>query len=244
MPEANASGDVPKSNNNALGPGVGGPKGEIANARPLRAVKPDHGSDFFLVRVGLHGQVGRFRRLEPEALQRGQRVVCRTLRGIEVGQVLCPTAMANRFLSPGALTSEGQQPDEDWFDGRILRRMTPEDELLWGHLQQLAGATLDECESWLQQSSRAVTLLEVEPLLDGKTLYFHFLEQVDRDLELQLDVFVQVYERKVRESQFARLLEHGCGPGCGTSQAVNGCGSRGGCSVCKIANACKASEVV
>ena len=152
------------------------------------------------------------------------RVVCRTARGLEVGLVLGPAGEATDGSSVA--------------DGKILRRMTAEDELLWGHLRQLGEAAHHSCAAWLTQQSIEAVLLEVEPLLDGRTLYFHFLSEVDDQVQQHLDSLVTLYEHQVQQSKFANLLEHGCGTGCGTSQAKNGCGSRGGCAVCKIAGAC------
>lgn len=176
----------------------------------------------FLVRVGVHGHVGRFLLHDEAAPHRGRRVVCRTARGIEVGTTLGPV----EILPKGA-------------DGRILREMRPEDELLWGHLESLSQQAQASCQEWLKNQQIDAMLLEVEPLLDGKTLYFHFLTEVPEAVQTHLDELVNVYEQKVISSKFAQLLEHGCGPGCGTPEAKNGCGTSGGCAVCKIASACK-----
>lgn len=176
-----------------------------------------------LTRVGMHGQVGRFRLAEPIALKRRERVVCRTVRGLEVGEVLAHSASDSLEEA----------------DGRILRKMRPEDELLWGHLQELGQAAHQACDEQLKHLSASAVLIDVEPLLDGRTLYFHFLSEVDNEIQSCLDDLVALYEKQVQESKFAQLLEHGCGPGCGTSEAKNGCGSRGGCAVCKVASSCK-----
>ena len=188
-----------------------------------------HLNSYFLVRLGTMGHVGRFRPAEPENYRRGERVVCRTARGIEVGVTLGPAEL------PGDVT-------EDMADGRLLRKMTAEDELLWGHLQQLGSDAHRSCIEWLDAQGVAATLVEVEPLLDGRTLYFHFLSDVAPEVQLQLDKLVSLYESEVQKSKFARLLEHGCGPGCGTDKAVNGCGPKGGCAVCKIASQCKTGQ--
>jgi len=184
-----------------------------------------------LLRVGLLGQVGRFSLGDVAGLRRGERVVCRTRRGIEVAVALGRA----RDSHDGSIDNSDGSIERD---GRVLRRTTPEDELLWGHLRQLGEEAFQSCVAWLQEQSVTATLLEVEPLLDGRTLYFHFLSNVDDTVQQQLDALVAIYENRVRESQFAKLLEHGCGPGCGTAQAKNGCGSRGGCAVCKVAAAC------
>lgn len=183
----------------------------------------------FLIRLGTMGHVGRFRLSEPLQLRRTDRVVCRTIRGIEIGIVLGPADLRNA-------------KNIDLADGAILRRMSPEDEMLWGHLRELGKAAHHNCENWLAENGIVATLLEVEPLLDGKTLYFHFLSEVGSDVQEQLDRLVTIYEAEVRESQFSRLLEHGCGPGCGTDEAVNGCGSKSGCAVCVAKTRCTKTE--
>jgi hypothetical protein len=124
-------------------------------------------------------------------------------------------------------------------DGSILRRTTPEDELLWAQLRQLGEEAYENCTRWIADQGSSAILLEVEPLLDGRTLYFHFLTFVEAHIQDKLDQLAKIYEREVRQSKFARLLEHGCGPGCGTAEAKNGCGTSGGCAVCSIASACK-----
>ncbi|MEZ6136593.1 MAG: hypothetical protein R3C53_16985 [Pirellulaceae bacterium] len=181
------------------------------------------------------GHIGRFRYNEAPALRRADRVVCRTVRGVEMGVILGPAALES---SVGC----AQPGDEllDLADGRILRKVSAEDELLWGHLQQLGYEAQISCQRWLDERQIPATLVDVEPLMDGRTLYFHFLSEVDASVQAHLDELVELYEAEVRKCKFAQLLEHGCGPGCGTSQAKHGCGSKGGCAVCKIASQCKA----
>ncbi len=179
----------------------------------------------YLVRVGKLGQIGRFRTLQESVFRRGARVVCRTQRGIEIGQILGPTQL--------------KQSTIDLADGSLLRGMTVEDEILWGHLQEQANQAQNTCQQWLNEHNVAGLLIDVEPLLDGKTLYFHFLSDVSPEIQKHLDQLAAIYERSVRESKFAQLLEHGCGPGCGTEEAKNGCGSKGGCAVCQVASKCK-----
>lgn len=187
--------------------------------------EPISTSECYLVRVGNLGQIGRFRTLQESAFRRGARVVCRTQRGVEIGQILGTTQL--------------KQSTVDLADGRLLRGMTAEDELLWGHLQEQASEAQKACQQWLRDHDVAGLLIDVEPLLDGKTLYFHFLSDVSPEIQQHIDQLAAIYERSVRQSKFAQLLEHGCGPGCGTEDAKNGCGSKGGCAVCHVASKCK-----
>ncbi len=190
---------------------------------PFQDVFSPPAGETVLLRVGFNGQIGRFLADEVGQLRRMDRTICRTARGLEIGVVL---GFAEGTLGSGAA------------DGRVLRRTTPEDELLLGHLQQLGEEAYVSCTEWLRQIDAHATLLQVEPLLDGKTLYFHFLSTVSEQIQAYLDNLVAIYEQKVLLSQFANLLHNGCGPGCGTSSAKNGCSARGGCAVCKVASHC------
>lgn len=175
----------------------------------------------YAVRVGIHGQVGRFTSSD-EDFRRGARVICRTARGLEVGSVLNRLQLTTGFLQEA--------------DGQIIRRMTPEDQLLWTNLQELAAQSHAACQQWLSESASSDQLLEVEPLFDGRTLYFHFLNQASPATDAHLERLLSIFQETVAGSRFSHLLEHGCGPGCGTSSAKNGCGSA--CSSCSVARAC------
>ncbi len=197
---------------------------------------------YYLTRVGVFGQVGRFHRTNATQLSRRDQVVCRTARGLEVGTIMGPTVMGPSVVRDTVATSRTDHAQagvgrvEEPVDGRIVRKMSTEDRLMWQQLQKLGAAAHSACEAWLRDNQIPAVLIEVEPLLDGKTLYFHFLSAVGIEVQQQLDELAAIYEKEVQQSKFARLLEHGCGPGCGTSSAVNGCSSRGGCAVCSIAS--------
>jgi hypothetical protein len=190
------------------------------------------------VRVGIHGHVGRFHELNAGSLSRGDQVVCRTPRGLEVGLVLGPASFRDSDPGDAPPAAVSGTAINERFDGRVLRKLTAEDQLLWEQLQRMGRAAHQACEDWLSDQQISATLLEVEPLFDGRTLYFHFLSDVPPEVQLQLDSLVAIYEAEVKQSQFARLLEHGCGPGCGTEKAENGCSTGGGCAVCSVAASC------
>ncbi len=180
----------------------------------------------YVARVGLLGQIGRFLAVDSTPYRRGERVVCRTARGVEPAEILGPLRT--------------HYPLER-IDGRLLRRFSVEDNVLWSNLAVLASETRDACQAWLEHRQLGGLLIDVEPLLDGRTLYFHFLADVPDDVQQHIDGLALVYERQVRKSKFAQLLESGCGPGCGTDEAKNGCGTRGGCAVCQIAKRCSST---
>ena len=181
-------------------------------------------TNVFFVRVGLFGQVGRFQPLESHRYMRGMRVVCRTNRGLEVGEVL------------SAIESEEEIP----LDGQIVRRMSVEDDLMLSRLERDKAQALLRCSEVLQQRGSTVAILDAEILLDGGGLYFYFLGEHDSTLTSVTELLADTYQAEVQFRQFADTLEHGCGPHCGTEEG-GGCGDS--CGSCAVSSACKVSAL-
>ncbi|MBA62470.1 MAG: hypothetical protein CMJ76_08895 [Planctomycetaceae bacterium] len=175
----------------------------------------------YLVRLGAMGNVGRFTAVEPVVFQRHLRVVCRTDRGLELGEVLANVEPVS-----------GQQ-----CDGEILRHVTVEDDLLLARLDKNRNAAFEACCELLELCQISNVLLDVEQLFDGSSLYFYFLGEVSPELErLTADLAVR-YDSKVQFSRFAEAVIAGCGPDCGTQTASGNC-DEGGCSTCALVSAC------
>jgi len=179
------------------------------------------------VRVGVLGQVGRFATEGGVLFARGNRVVLRTVRGLEVGEVLSPAE------------NRGGEPD-----GIVLRRVTVEDDLLLARLEKNKQEALSRCEEALLQRGLDVVLIDVEHLFDGKSLFFYFLGETSPELDAITGELAAAYDSEVQFQKFSDALTLGCGPGCGTEAATgSGCGTTGGgCSSCGIASACGTSR--
>jgi cell fate regulator YaaT (PSP1 superfamily) len=175
-----------------------------------------------LVRVGAMGAVGRFAVADAALYPRSARVIVRTARGLEIGEVLAPP------------DDVGDSVDND---GTILRAMSIEDRLLESRLAKNCHAAYEACTSRLHEMGLSACLMDVEHLFDGHTLIFYFLGAVDPEIEQMTDELAEVYEAKVQFRAFADTVTTGCGPGCGTEDAEGaGCGS---CSTgCAVASAC------
>ena len=176
-----------------------------------------------LVRVGVLGHVGRFTSVAGARYPRAARVVCRTQRGLEVGEVL----------------SEIESPTTFDSDGAVLRRMSVSDDLLLARLEKNKDEAYAACTSLLAERGIPAMLMDVEHLFDGRSLYFYFLGDVTPEVEQLTTELAATYDTVVQFQKFADTLSRGCGPDCGTESAAgNGCGS-GGCSTCSVASACK-----
>jgi len=171
------------------------------------------------VRVGVMGQIGRFSPAEPILFPRGARVICRTTRGLELGEVVAP------------VTRDGSA------DGVLLRGATLQDELIASRLQQHRDEAFLACARMLVERRLSVELIDVEHLFDGQSLYFYFLGESTGALDAITAQLAKLYAAKVQFERFHDALTNGCGPNCGTESAAGGCGTSG-CSSCAIAGAC------
>ncbi len=199
-------------------------RGDAEAGRALRRDDASEGdglrSPDYFVQLGLFGHVGRLGAVAGR-FGRGERVVCRTERGLELG----------RILSSDDRPDESDGADRPPLDGTILRRMAETDHLLQARIETRRDAALAACEREIERRGLDVRLIDVEHLFDGASLYFYFLGTPDERLEALTHELAETYETKVRFRQFAERLATGCGPGCGTESKGGGCGT-GGCSTC------------
>ena len=166
-------------------------------------------------------QVGRFAAIDAVRYPRRSRVIVRTRRGLEIGEVLAP---------PDA-------DDSATADGAILRGMTVEDELLGARLEKHRQEAYEACAALLADEGSQAVLLDVEHLFDGQGLYFYFLGEVSPELEAHTARLAEAYETQVQFRKFTETVIEGCGPGCGTEEA-KGQGACVDCTSCAVASAC------
>lgn len=169
------------------------------------------------------GLVGEFRAIDQTHYQRGMRVVVRTVRGLEVGEVLAPPDPATQWRQT---------------DGEILRGMTGADELLAERIARRRDEAFAECQRLLAERGVSAVLLDVEHLLDGQGLYFYFLGEVTPEIDACTAELADAYDAAVKFRQFTDTLLEGCGPGCGTDEA-KGQGGCATCTGCAVASACR-----
>jgi cell fate regulator YaaT (PSP1 superfamily) len=169
------------------------------------------------------GQVGRFAAVDAVRYPRHSRVIVRTRRGLEIGEVLAaPDDNGNRLAEA---------------DGDLLRGMTIEDELLVARLEKHRQAAYEACAALLAEHKLSAVLVDVEHLFDGQGLFFYFLGSVPAEVETLTTQLAEAYETKVQFRKFTETLIEGCGPGCGTEE-VKGRGGCETCSSCAVAGAC------
>jgi cell fate regulator YaaT (PSP1 superfamily) len=176
-----------------------------------------------LVRWSALGHVAAFSAVDAVRYPRGTRVVLRTGRGLELGEILAP------------LTDDSAAPRE----GSILRAMTEQDQLLETRLTKNRREAYDACNKKLADRGLDAALVDVEHLFDGRSLIFYFLGEQPPELTSITDELADVYDAQVQFRAFTDAVVAGCGPDCGTENAA-GCGSCG--TGCAIAAACSSHK--
>src|SRR5205085_3612847 len=118
-----------------------------------------------------------------------------------------------------------------------LRAMTVEDELLEARLTKNRERAYAACAQRIAELALPTVLIDVEHLFDGRSLVFYFLGEITPELEAITGELAELYDAQAKFREFARVVEEGCGPGCGTENA-----SGGGCTSCgtgcAVAGAC------
>ena len=181
---------------------------------------------FHLIRYSLLGEVGRFVAADAVRYPRNSRVIIRSVRGLEVGEVLAEPEPTESLLQN---------------NGQILRKMTIEDELLVARLEKHRHTAFEACTTLLQENNVPAVLMDVEHLFDGAGLFFYFLGEVPAEAEQFTQQLAEQYETTVEFRKFAETLAEGCGPGCGTEEAM-GQGGCDNCTSCAVAVACSAAK--
>ncbi len=179
----------------------------------------------YLASFGLNGALGRFRTAAPLHLRRGERVVVKGLRGIEIAEVLCPATPRHAHFLPN--TSVGQ----------LLRRLTPADEQSESAMRLRAQQLFERGGQLAAEMGLPLLLLDVEVLLDGEHAILHQLRSADIDIRPFVRTLSHEFALQITLLDLGRDRNEepaGCGRlDCGR-QADGGCStcSRGGCGSC------------
>jgi cell fate regulator YaaT (PSP1 superfamily) len=152
----------------------------------------------YLIRHGVMRFLGEFE-ADAETYARGDEVVVRSDRGLEVGQLLCES-------SPRAVGLLVEATH-----GRVLRRLTEDDYRAVERVRELEAEELAACQQFVAQRHLQMELVDVEHLFGGERIVFYFLaeKRVDfrdlvKDLARQYQTRIEMRQIGVRDE--AKLL--------------------------------------
>jgi hypothetical protein len=182
----------------------------------------------YLVNHGKSGGLGCFAASEPLALKRGDRVVLRTRRGLELGTVLCQASVRQARLLQEA-------------SGELLRRATTADEQTADRLDHLGQQIFQEGRRLAVDANLPLEILDVELLLDGRQAILQHLSVTECDYTPLVEALSRRHDLQVFLENLAapapveEEAHGGCGkPDCGKTAggSCTTCGTGGGCSSC------------
>jgi len=153
----------------------------------------------YIVRYGRMRQLGEYAGLAGQEHPRGQRVMVRSDRGTEMGEVLCPaTDRTTLFL-------------ENPVQGEILRLATAEDVAAEARLTEIQDRGFTTCGEFIAKRRLQMDLVDVEAIYGGERMVFYYLaeKRVDfrelvKDLARALQTRIEMRQIGVRDE--AKLL--------------------------------------
>lgn len=181
----------------------------------------------YVISYGKSGGLGCFT-ADSLTLARGTRVVVRTLRGLEVGTVLCPASTRQAQMLGTA--SRGQ----------VVRSLEQQDADVLQHHETQGQELFAQARAAALQLALPLEIIDVEILFDGGQALLQYLGAPDGDFAALIDNLEKAHPFTIRlETQSQPHDDHahqhgGCGkPDCGRSDGggCSTCGT-GGCSSC------------
>jgi cell fate regulator YaaT (PSP1 superfamily) len=183
----------------------------------------------YLVSYGTAGDFGRFRPTRELSCGRGDQVVVRSHRGLELGEVLCPVTSGHAHFLPNTTV------------GALLRLAGEEDQAT-ALLQRDKGRRLcDDGRRLAGELGLPLEVLDAEVLLDDEHAVIQYLPWQECDVRPLVSSLSRQYAVQVILHNLvppAAAEEAGCGrPDCGRTGGGGGCSScsSGGCSTCGTA---------
>lgn len=153
----------------------------------------------YIVRCGVMRTLGVYSTSRGETLHRGARVIARTDRGLEAGEVLCEA------------TEQALTQLSDPRRGQVLRVMTAEDEQELDRLYAQQRREYELCQQLIEELGLPMRLVDVEHIFGGERVVIYFLAEnrVDfRELVKRLSAELQtrVEMRQIGVRDEAKLL--------------------------------------
>lgn len=143
----------------------------------------------FVVRYGQMRCLGEFQGLEGQDHPRGQKVVVRSDRGTELGEILCPaTERTALFL-------------ENPVRGEILRIASPEDLEAEAHLVQRQKEGFAACREFIARRRLQMDLVDVEAILGGERLVFYYLAEKRVDFRELVKDLARTFQTRIEMRQ-------------------------------------------
>jgi cell fate regulator YaaT (PSP1 superfamily) len=146
-------------------------------------------SQHFVVRYGQMRFLGEFAGLDDHAHPRGERVVVRTDRGTELGEVLCPASdRSAAFL-------------ENPHRGAIDRVATDADLEAEARQADRSARGLEVCREFVAKRRLQMNLVDVEVILGGERIVFYYLAEKRVDFRELVKDLARTFQTRIEMRQ-------------------------------------------
>ena len=143
----------------------------------------------YIVRYGSMRSLGVLSTRGGDRYERESRVVARTNRGLEVGEVLCEG------------TEAAVRQVRDAQHGQILREMTPDDENELAHLQSREPEEFEKCNNLVQQLGLEMELVDIEHLFGGERIVVYYLAEQRVDFRELVKLLAAEFQTRIEMRQ-------------------------------------------
>jgi len=142
-----------------------------------------------VVRHGVTRTLGVFSTSRGETLARGARVIVRTDRGLEAGEVLCPA------------TEEATDQLPDPQRGQILRQMTADDENELSRIHEQERSEFETCRRIVSEMQLPMKLVDIEHVFGGERVVVYFLAENRVDFRNLVKTLASEFQTRIEMRQ-------------------------------------------
>jgi len=143
----------------------------------------------YVVRYGVMRLLWVFAAHGNATFRRGMRVIARTDRGLEDGEVLCDVSE----VALGCL--------KDPAEGQIFREMTAEDLRELARMKELAGRELEVCHRYVRQLELAMQLVDIEHIFGGERVVVYYLAENRVDFRELVKLLAGEFQTRIEMRQ-------------------------------------------
>ena len=143
----------------------------------------------YVVRCGCTRKLGVFSTSRGETYARGAKVIVRSDRGLEMGEVLCEA------------TDEAVAQIPDPARGQLMRQMTGDDENDAMRLKAQEKNEFAACEKYIQQLNLDMQLVDVEHIFGGERIVVYYLSENRVDFRELVKLLASDFQTRIEMRQ-------------------------------------------
>jgi len=198
----------------------------MANSADIKS-KQARNNKYMLVRYGQMGILGWFEHNEAHISKVTARVIIKTERGLELGDLvgqLCPYKAGQFKWAPEQVKQYFKDSEVEYTwgpSGKFVRYATPEDISEENHLRKIAEKEMEYCIECVKEFNLPMKIVGAEHVFGGERIVFYFMSDNRVDFRQLVKKLAQEYQTRIEMRQIgsrdeAKLLAdvESCGQEC------------------------------